>query len=83
GNDKKAKKKEAKKVEIAIDTAMQSRLKAFGNARRPKGNFGFYVYDLTADKPIYGVNERVAQSSASCMKLLTAVAGMRLLGTRY
>lgn len=83
GNDKKAKKKEAKKVEIAIDTAMQSRLKAFGNARRSKGNFGFYVYDLTADKPIYGVNERVAQSSASCMKLLTAVAGMRLLGTRY
>ena len=66
-----------------VDTGLVSRLKAFERAPRPKGNFGFYVYDLTADKPVYGANSRVAQSSASCLKLLTGVAGFHLLGTGY
>lgn len=66
-----------------VDTALVSRLKKFDAAPRPKGNFGFYVYDLTADKPVCGANSRVAQSSASCLKLLTGVAGFHLLGTNY
>jgi D-alanyl-D-alanine carboxypeptidase/D-alanyl-D-alanine-endopeptidase (penicillin-binding protein 4) len=67
----------------AVDTALVSRLKKFGNSLRPKGNFGFYVFDLTADRPVYGVNEQQPQSSASCLKLLSGVAGLHLLGTKY
>ena len=68
---------------IKIDNALRSRLADFAQKPRPKGNFGFHVYDLTADKPVYGYNENEAQSSASCMKLLSGVAGLHLLGTKY
>ena len=68
---------------IAVDTALQTRLKKFADAPRCKGLFGFYVYDLTADKPVYGEGEKVTMSSASCLKLITGVAGLQLLGTDY
>ena len=68
---------------IAVDTALQSRLKKFATAPRCKGLFGFYVYDLTADKPVYGERQKVTMSSASCLKLITGVAGLHLLGTDY
>jgi D-alanyl-D-alanine carboxypeptidase/D-alanyl-D-alanine-endopeptidase (penicillin-binding protein 4) len=68
---------------VLIDTALRSRLVDFANRPRVEGQFGFHVYDLTADKPVYGFNERLAMSSASCLKLLTGVAGLHLLGTNY
>lgn len=68
---------------IVVDTALQTRLKKFAAAPRCKGLFGFYVYDLTADKPVYGEGEKVTMSSASCLKLITGVAGLQLLGTDY
>ena len=72
-----------KKNNIAVDTALTSRLKKFAAAPRCKGLFGFYVYDLTADKPVYGEGQKVTMSSASCLKLITGVAGLHLLGTDY
>lgn len=71
-----------KKV-VPIDRALYNRLDAFAKERRANGKFGFYVYDLTADKPVYGCNEHMAQPSASCLKLLSGVAGLHLLGTDY
>lgn len=68
---------------IPVDTALQSRLKKFAAAPRCKGLFGFCVYDLTADKPVYGERQKVTMSSASCLKLITGVAGLHLLGTDY
>ena len=70
-------------TQVAVDTALQSRLDRFAKKPRAKGHFGFYVYDLTAGKPVYGFNEKEAQPSASCMKLLSGVAGCYLLGTNY
>lgn len=70
-------------TQVAVDTALQSRLDRFAKKPRTKGHFGFYVYDLTAGKPVYGFNEKEAQPSASCMKLLSGVAGCYLLGTNY
>lgn len=72
-----------KKNNIAVDTALTSRLKKFAAAPRCKGLFGFYVYDLTADKPVYGEGQKVTMASASCLKLITGVAGLHLLGTDY
>ncbi len=73
----------ARRDTIAIDYSIRDRLEEFARQPRAEGQFGFYVYDLTADKPVYGFNEREAQSSASCMKLLSGVAGLQLLGTKY
>ena len=66
-----------------VDTALRSRLEDFGQQPRVEGQFGFHVYDLTADSPVYGFNENQAMSSASCMKLLSGVAGLHLLGADY
>lgn len=69
--------------DIPIDTALRSRLEDFGSKPRPEGKFAFHVYDITADKPVYGVNDSLALPSASCMKLLSGIAGLHLLGCDY
>lgn len=66
-----------------VSQELRSGLKEFAERPRVKGQFGFYVYDITAQKPVYGVGQDVYMSSASCLKLITAVAGLHLLGTDY
>lgn len=69
--------------DISVDTALQSRLRDFADRPRPEGKFAFHVYDITAGKPVYGHNDTLALPSASCMKLLSGIAGLRILGTDY
>ena len=76
-------KNESTTNDIPIDTALRSRLAEFASRQRPDGKFAFHVYDLTADKSVYGCNDTLALPSASCMKLLSGIAGLRLLGTDY
>jgi D-alanyl-D-alanine carboxypeptidase/D-alanyl-D-alanine-endopeptidase (penicillin-binding protein 4) len=86
GNKKQSSKdteRQAPANNIPIDNDLRNRLADFASKPRMKGLFAFYVYDLTADKPVYGCNERVAIPSASCLKLLSGVAGLDLLGTDY
>ena len=71
------------KEEATVDTALVSRLKEFAGKQRPEGKFAFHVYDITADKVVYGCNDTLSLPSASCMKLLSGVAGLKLLGTDY
>ena len=66
-----------------VDTALVGRLKDFAAKPRPEGKFAFHVYDITADKPVYGCNDTLALPSASCMKLLSGIAGLRLLDCNY
>ena len=66
-----------------VDTALVGRLKDFAAKPRPEGKFAFHVYDITADKTVYGCNDTLALPSASCMKLLSGIAGLRLLGCNY
>ena len=66
-----------------VDTALVDRLKDFAAKPRPEGKFAFHVYDITADKTVYGCNDTLALPSASCMKLLSGIAGLRLLGCDY
>lgn len=68
---------------LAVDKGLHDRLVKFENKPRCKGKLAMYVYDITAHKPLYGYNERLAIPSASCLKVVTAVAGMHLLGTDY
>lgn len=68
---------------LPIDTVLRTDLEKFSQQKRVEGNFAFHVYDLTAEKPVYGYNETMALPSASCMKLLSGIAGLHLLGTDY
>lgn len=68
---------------VAIDDSLRGRLVDFASKPRMKGRFAFCVYDLTADKPVYSYNEKTSIPVASCLKLLTGVAGMHVLGTQY
>jgi D-alanyl-D-alanine carboxypeptidase/D-alanyl-D-alanine-endopeptidase (penicillin-binding protein 4) len=86
GHDNKKNEKEADKSavnNIAIDDSLRNGLTEFASKPRTKGQFAFSVYDLTADKPVYSFNENKALPVASCLKLLSGVAGLHLLGTRY
>lgn len=68
---------------LPVDTALWSRLKTFAERPRPQGKFAFMVYDITAQKEVYSCNPDMAQPSASCMKLLSGIAGLKLLGCDY
>ena len=68
---------------IPVDTALRNRLECFAQKPRPQGNFAFHVFDITADKPVYGYNDTLALPSASCMKLLSGIAGLSLMGSQY
>ena len=75
----------AKKADtgIPVDANLKQRLDEFAHKPRVAGRFGLCVYDLTADKPVYAFQENDPIPSASCMKLLSGVAGYHLLGTHY
>lgn len=70
-------------AKVMVDTQLKARLDDFAHKPRPRGAFGFDVYDLTADKPVYSFQAHQVQPSASCLKLLSGVAGLHLLGTKY
>lgn len=82
-SDKHQEETKGKKLDIAIDDSLRSRLATFAQGPRVQGKFAFHVYDLTADKPVYGYQETLSQPSASCLKLLCGVAGLHLLGSDY
>lgn len=83
GGETKGGEKDKKVNTLPIDTALRSRLEAFVGKPRAEGKLALHVYDITADKTVFGFNEDMALPSASCMKLLTGVAGLRLLGSGY
>lgn len=68
---------------IPIDANLKQRLDDFAHKPRVSGRFGLCVYDLTARMMVYAFNENEPIPSASCMKLLSGVAGYHLLGTKY
>ncbi len=81
--EKKSVNRKEKPATMAVDTALQSRLKAFCSQPRVQGKFGLYVYDLTADKPVTAENIDHAQPVASCTKVLAGVAALNKLGANY
>ncbi len=85
GNGEKTKNQSAEEPKKLPEVSqnLKNGLQEFANRPRTKGMFGFYVYDITAQKPVYGVGQDEYMSVASCLKLITAVAGMKLLGTNY
>ena len=84
GCSKKASKNKTKKTaEIAIDDSLRLKLQTFLEKKNMGEHLGFYLYDLTADRPIYGYREEALMPPASCLKLLTGLTFIKLLGTEY
>lgn len=73
----------AQKRAVPVDTALQSRLRAFAARPRVEGRFGLCVYDLTAGREVFAEDADHAQPVASNMKLLCGVAALERLGARY
>lgn len=44
---------------------------------------GLYVYDLTADRPVFAFGHRQLMRPASCQKIVTAVTALAQLGADY
>lgn len=44
---------------------------------------GLYVYDLTANAPLFAHNEKHRMRPASCQKLVTSIAALHFLGSQY
>lgn len=71
------------KENIEIDSTLTTRTDSCMKKMLVYGPSAVYLYDITADKPVYGYNKDSLMHSASCMKLLTGVAGLQLLGTDF
>ena len=72
-----------RKDTIAIDVTLPARIDSSMQKMHPLHKTAVYVYDLTADKPIYGFQEKEPMPTASCMKLLTGIAAQHLLTQRF
>lgn len=83
GKEKKAAAPTSPKNSLPVDTALQSRLKAFAAKPRVQGRFGLYVYDLTAGREVFAEDADHSQPIASSMKLLSGVAALHRLGADY
>lgn len=72
---------ESGKRSAVVDTALRSDLARFVERERGGDSMALCVYDLTADTLLYGYRDTVAVPTASCLKLLTGLAALRVLGT--
>lgn len=75
--------KTEKKALPPIDKALQIRTDSFITNQQHVGSLGLMVYDMTAQKEVYTMNADKPMRPASCMKLLTCVATLRKVGTKY
>lgn len=71
------------KATVIIDDSLRQALIAYEKKPRVNGRFTLMVYDLTADSTVFSYHADDAIPCASCMKLLSGVAGLHLLGTNY
>lgn len=68
----------------SVTTAIVKRLQGLmENAIFERTQVGIYIYDLTADAPIFAQGEHQQLRPASCEKVITAISALKILGTDY
>ena len=70
-------------ADTVVDDALRQQLADYIKQKPQADHLGLYVYDLTADKPVFGYREQAPMPPASCMKLISGVAAMHLLTDTY
>lgn len=68
---------------IPVDTRLAERIDSFVNNAYRVGSVAVHVYDITAQRELYGYQANELKRPASCMKLLTCVAALHRFGTHY
>ena len=71
--------KQQNPADTVVDEALRRQLADYVEQKQQADHLGLYVYDLTADKPVFGYREQAPMPPASCMKLISGVAAMHLL----
>ena len=70
-------------TELAVDDSLRQRVAHFIEQKNLDTLLAFYLYDITAEKPVYEYHKDSLMPPASCMKLLTGIALLHRLGTSY
>ncbi len=70
-------------TELSIDDSLRQRVADFIESRPMDSLLAFYLYDITAEKAVYEYRKDSLMPPASCMKLLTGIALLHRLSTRY
>lgn len=70
-------------TQLPIDSSLLQRIDAYVHKHEMDSLLAMHVYDITAGKTVFGYREDSMVPPASCMKLLTGMAAMKLLGTRF
>lgn len=70
-------------ADTVVDEALRQQLADYVEQKRQADHLGLYIYDLTADKPVFRYREQAPMPPASCMKLISGVAALHLLTDKY
>ena len=70
-------------TDLSIDDSLRQRVTQYIESRNMDSLLAFYLYDITAEKPVYGYRKDALMPPASCLKLLTGIALLHRLGCNY
>lgn len=69
--------------QIPVNPQLRLCIDSFITASPSVGSLGLAVYDITAQQTIYAHHADIPMRPASCMKLLSCIATLRYVGTKY
>ncbi len=70
-------------TDLNIDNNLRQRVAQYIEKRDMDSLLAFYLYDITAEKPVYEYRKDTLMPPASCLKLLTGIALLHRLGSDY
>lgn len=68
---------------LPIDDSLRQRVSQYIQRKNLDERLALYIYDITAEKAVYEYRKDSLMPPASCMKLLTGIAAIKLLGPHY
>ena len=68
---------------LPIDDSLRQRVSKYIGKKDLKEKLAFCLYDITAEKMVYAYREDSLMPPASCLKLLTGIAAVKLLGPNF
>jgi D-alanyl-D-alanine carboxypeptidase/D-alanyl-D-alanine-endopeptidase (penicillin-binding protein 4) len=70
-------------TDLNIDDSLRQRVAQYIERKPMDSLLAFYLYDITAEKPVYEYRKDALMPPASCLKLLTGIALLHRLGCTY
>ena len=70
-------------TDLPIDDSLRQRVSAYIQRKNWDERLALYIYDITAEKAVYEYRKDALMPPASCMKLLTGITAIKLLGPHF